>query len=218
MTAQGAQRAKRVSRSQARVRADEGWVVVERRQRRWMLRSAACAQTRNKYRDILAAVFDHAIQAGWLERNPLASVRRADTRQARLRVLRRDDFYDPREVAHLLAYAPGVLEEAFWLCGAHAGLRLSGEALGLRWGAIDFQAGVICVYDNWVRNAVDGTKTGGTAAIPMTPRLTTALTVLKQHAPGCRDGISCSPVTCRAGRSATSRSARRSRTLSGRRG
>jgi hypothetical protein len=31
----------------------------------------------------------------------------------------------------LLQHAPSVLEEAFWLLGAHAGLRLPGEGLGL---------------------------------------------------------------------------------------
>jgi hypothetical protein len=32
----------------------------------------------------------------------------------------------------------------------------------LRW-AIDFAAGVLRVYDNWVRNAADGTKTSDSA-------------------------------------------------------
>ena len=48
--------------------------------------------------------------------------------------------------------------QGFWLLGAHAGLRLPGEAQGLTRGAVDFQAGVIRVHDNWVRNALD---TGG---------------------------------------------------------
>ncbi|HEY2768627.1 MAG TPA: site-specific integrase [Solirubrobacteraceae bacterium] len=188
VTALGAQRPKRVSRSQARIRESEGWVVAERRQPRCMLRSAASAQTRNKYRDILAAVFDHAIGEGRLQSNPLAAVRRASSRQARLRVLRRDDFYEPSEVARLLEHAPGIREEAFWLCGAHAGLRLPGEALGLRWGAVDFHAGVIRVYDNWVRNAPETSKTATSAAIPMTPRLTQALASLKELAATCGEG------------------------------
>jgi len=40
-----------------------------------------------------------------------------------------------------LQHAPSVLEEAVWLLGAHAGLRLPGEALGLPRSAVDFQAG-----------------------------------------------------------------------------
>ena len=54
-------------------------------------------------------------------------------------------------------------------------MRLPGEALGLRWGAVDFAAGVIRVYDNWVRNAHDSTKTMDSAPVPMTPRLRQAL-------------------------------------------
>jgi integrase len=110
-----------------------------------------------------------------------ASVKRASKRHERERILRRDDFYDPEEVARLLKRAPGVFEEAFWLCGAHAGLRLPGEALGLRWGAVDFQTGVMRPYDNWVHNEMDTTKTSDSEAIPMTPRLTTALSCLRSR-------------------------------------
>jgi hypothetical protein len=52
VTAAGAERAKRVSRATARRRQAEGWIVCQRAQVRWMLRSPASAQTRNKYRDI----------------------------------------------------------------------------------------------------------------------------------------------------------------------
>jgi integrase len=108
----------------------------------------------------------------------LAEVKRSNKKGERERILRRDDFYDPDEVDRLLQHAPGVLEEAFWLLGAHAGFRLPGEAQGLTRGAVDFPAGVIGVHDNWVRNARDTTKTSDSEAIPMTPRLTRALATL----------------------------------------
>jgi integrase len=181
VVATGAERARRVSRATARRLEEEGWIVCRRVQARWMLRAPAAAQTRNKYRDILAAVFDYAVCQGWLEGNPLAGVKRASKRKVRERILRRDDFYEPAEVDLLLRHAPSIVEEAFWLCGAHAGFRLPGEALGLRWGAVDHQAGVIRPYDNWVRNASDDTKTSDSAAIPMTPRLTRALATLKER-------------------------------------
>ncbi len=181
VVATGAERARRVSRSTARQLEGEGWIVCHRVQTRWMLRAPAAAQTRNKYRDILAAALDYAVCQGWLESNPLAAVKRASKRQARERILRRDDFYEPAEVDRLLQHAPSVVEEAFWLCGAHAGFRLPGEALGLRWGAVDFPAGVIRPYDNWVRNALDGTKTSDSAAIPMTPRLMRVLAQLRER-------------------------------------
>jgi integrase len=106
---------------------------------------------------------------------------RDEASQERERVLRRDDFYDTEEIALLFTHAPTVFEEAFWLCGAHAGFRLPGEALGLRWGAVDFTALVLRPYDNWVRGQLDTTKTSDCEAIPMTPRLARALATLKQR-------------------------------------
>jgi integrase len=175
----------------------DGWIVKRRATKPWMLVTPAVAQTRNTYRDILAASLDYALREGWLDSNPLASVKRASKRHERERILRRDDFYDPEEVGRLLKCAPGVFEEAFWLCGAHAGLRLPGEALGLRWGAVDFQAGVMRLYDNWVRNEMDTTNTSDSEAIPMTPRLTSALSRLKSrgYATGDQDFVFVSELT-----------------------
>ncbi|MGH2904414.1 MAG: site-specific integrase [Solirubrobacteraceae bacterium] len=192
-----AQRPRRVSRARAMTLRDEGWIVKRRTTTPWMLVTPAAAQTRNTYRDILAASLDYAVREGWLDSNPLASVKRASKRHERERILRRDDFYDTEEVDRLLRHAPSVFEEAFWLCGAHAGLRLPGEALGLRWGAVDFQTGVMRPYDNWVRNEMDTTKTSDSEAIPMTPRLATALSRLgnRGHATGDRDFVFVSELT-----------------------
>jgi integrase len=123
-----------------------------------------------------------------LEANPIAEVDSASTRAARRRILRRDDYFNAGELERLLGQASGDFEEAFWLCGGHAGLRLPGEALGLRWGAVDFQAGVIRPYDNWVRDRPDDTKTPGFAPIPMTPRLTRALGRVRQREFATGDG------------------------------
>ncbi len=146
-----------------------------------MIVSPAAAQTRNQYRDILGASFNYAVRQRWITHNPLAQVRRISKRADRERVLRREDFYNPQEVQRLLAHAPTVFEEAFWLCGAHAGLRLPGEALGLKWGAVDFHAKLIRPYDNWVRGAPDTTKTADAHPIPMTPQLATRLERLRER-------------------------------------
>jgi integrase len=169
------QRPSRVPRAEAEEKRAQGWMIERRSATRLMLCSPAATQTRNKYRDLLCAVLDYARRQGWLERNPLMDVRRSSRRHDRERILRRDDFYDPDEVQRLLEHAPGRFEEAFWLCGFHAGMRLPGEALGLRWGAVDFDAGVVRIYDHWVRNAAEGTKTMDSAPVPMTPRLRAAL-------------------------------------------
>jgi len=170
-----AQRPKRVSHATATAREAEGWIIARRTTKPWMLVAPAAAQTRNAYRDIFGAILDYAVRQRWMPTNPLDEVKRTNKRHERERVLRRDDFYDSDEIDRLLQHAPSVLEEAFWLLGAHAGLRLPGEGLGLPRGAVDFQAGVIRVHDNWVRNAIDTTKTSDSEAIPMTPRLARAL-------------------------------------------
>jgi integrase len=172
------QRPRRVPRGQADELRKQGWLIERRAATRLMLCAPAATQTRNKYRDLLSSVLDYARRQGWIEKNPLTDVRRSSRRHDRERILRRDDFYDPDEVARLLECAPGPFEEAFWLCGFHAGMRLPGEALGLRWGAVDFDAGVVRIYDNWVRNAAEGTKTMDSAPVPMTPRLRSALAAL----------------------------------------
>lgn len=176
-----AKRPKSVTFAQAKVLEAEGWSIARRKRKVWMLVEPASAQTRNEYRDVLSAAFDYAVREKWIDVNPLAEVKRSNKRQERERVFRRDDFYDRDELARLLTHASGVFEEAFWLCGAHAGLRLPGEALGMKWGAVDFEAGVIRPYDNWVLGALDTTKTDDSEAIPMTPRLARALARLKRR-------------------------------------
>jgi integrase len=183
-----AKRAKSVTFAQAKTLEAEGWIIARRKRKVWMLVQPASAQTRNEYRDVLSAAFDYAVREGWIEVNPLAAVKRSSKRLERERVLRRDDFYDRSEIDRLLAHAPGIFEEAFWLCGAHAGLRLPGEALGMRWGAVDFETGVIRPYDNWILGELDTTKTDDSEAIPMTPRFAHTLAKLKQRDYATADG------------------------------
>ena len=115
-----AQRPWLVSRATAMVLQADGWIVKRRTTKPWMLVTPAAVQTRNTYRDILAASLDYAVRERWLDANLLAAVKRASRRHDHERILRRDDFYDPDAIDQLLTQAPGVFEEAFWLCGAHA--------------------------------------------------------------------------------------------------
>jgi integrase len=177
----GAQRPRTVTYAQVKALEAEGWIVARRKKQLWMIVAPAAAQTRNEYRDVLSACLNYAVRKRYIAANPLVEVKRRSKRQERERVLRRDDFYDPDEIALLLTHAPSTFEEAFWLCGAHAGLRLPGEALGLKWGAVDFEALVVRPYDNWVRDRPDTTKTEDCEAIPMTPRLAQALARLRER-------------------------------------
>jgi integrase len=176
----GWQRPRRVSSATAQTLREEGWVVTRRSTKRWTVRSAASPQTHNKYRATLGAALDYAVRQGWLESNPIADIRSASTKAIRDRVLRREDYYNQAEVQRLLEHANDV-ERAFWLCGAHAGLRLPGEALGLRWGAVDFHARILRPYGNWVNGYAEDTKTAGFTPIPMTPSLADGLSALKER-------------------------------------
>jgi hypothetical protein len=188
-----AQRAKTVTEVEAKeLAAQPDWIVTRVKRHLWTVVGKAKAGTRNEARDILSACFNYAVRKRWTPVNPMAEVKRASMRGERDRILRRDDFYDPDEVGRLLEQAPGLLEEAFWLCGAHAGLRLPGEALGMCWGAVDFNAMVLRPYDNWVRGRRDTTKTAESAAIPMTPRLARALATLRSAATPCPTRTMCS--------------------------
>ena len=168
-----AQRPKRVSHATAVAREAESWIIPRRTTKPWMLVASAAAQTRDACRDILDAILDYAVRKRWLPTNPL-EVKRTSKSTSRSASCAATTSTTPTKSTGP-PHAPSVLEEAFWLFGAHAGLRLPGEAQGLTRGAVDFQAGVIRVHDNWVRNALDTTKTADSEAIPMTPRLTRAL-------------------------------------------
>jgi integrase len=181
VTPPGAKRARRVRRSEARRLGELGWMIRQREAERWVIRGPAAPQTVNKYRDLLRAAFDLARRRGWIDDNPMNDVGRASRRRDRQRILRREDFYVPEEVDRLLAHSPGDFETTFWLCGFHAGFRLPGEGLGMRWGAVDFDVGVLRPYDSWKGDGSGGTKTGVFAPIPMTDRLRSALAELKQR-------------------------------------
>jgi integrase len=176
VTPPNGRRPKKVSAGEAEALAAERWTIREEARQHWVICDPASPQTRNKYRDFLGAAFDWAIEQKWLTSNAVDAVKRAGRRGERERILRRTDFYDRDEVTRFLAEVTDTFEEAFYLCGFDAGLRLPGEALGLAWGAADFAADVVRPYGNWVRNsAEDQTKTGYVVPVPMTPRLRRAL-------------------------------------------
>jgi integrase len=172
----------RLTRIEALTRESQGWEIETRELRHWVLVSPASVQTRNKYRDLLGAVLDRAQGKGWIDANPVDGVpRAARSRRERDKILRREDFYNREEIERFLEHAPGPFEAAFWGCGFHAGLRLPGEALGLTWGAVDFETGQLLPYGNWVRNRADTTKGGYVEPIPMTPCLVEFLLELRKR-------------------------------------
>ena len=77
---------------------------------------------------------------------------------------------------------------------------------------------MIRVYDNWVRNALDTTKTSDSEAIPMTPRLARALAKVMDRDYATENEDLCSQARTATAPSANGRCAMRSSSPSGRPG
>jgi integrase len=94
----------------------------------------------------MSAIFRHGIRWAWIgqHQNPVAMVRVSSKR------LRTPDVLDTAEFQALFAKLPDR-ERAMGTICATTGLRIS-EALGLKWGDIDFVTGLA----NVLRSVVDG--------------------------------------------------------------
>jgi integrase len=107
--------------------------------------------TRTKIRNLLSAMFSHAIRYEWAARNPITTVR---TSSKRLRI---PDILSAEEFQALVQDLPGRARLMVLLAGS-TGLR-RGELVGLRWGDIDFQSGQADVTRSVWRNVEGSTKT-----------------------------------------------------------
>jgi integrase len=80
----------------------------------------------------------------------------------------RRDRIEPPERAHELLAALPEAERPFWAVALFCGLR-RGEARGLQWSNVDFEAGVIRVERSWdpVKGPIDVKSGAGRRAVPM---------------------------------------------------
>src|SRR5262252_6784350 len=96
-----------------------------------------------KIRNIMSALYSHAIRWEWATRNPITSVRQSAKRQAVPEILTVD------ELVKLLNAIPEPFRTAVFLDGA-SGLRV-GELLGLKWADVDFKKNVIYIRRSIVK-------------------------------------------------------------------
>ena len=87
--------------------------------------------TRAKIRNIMSAIFHHAMRYEWVERNPIKLVRQSAKRE------RTPDVLELAELQLLLSKL-SVRERTLALLDAATGLRVS-ELLALRWSDVDFE-------------------------------------------------------------------------------
>jgi len=137
---------------------------------------------RTKYTVVLRAVLDHAVELGWLNESPAASIKvRKPKGIGKNHPLRRDEYLTAEEVHLVVAEAEAdATDGALVLTLAFAGLRL-GEALALRWQHIDFERSSLTVHDSWTRHRLGTPKGGGGRTVPMADEVAQALARLGQR-------------------------------------
>lgn len=93
--------------------------------------------TRAKIRNIMSAIYSHAIRWEWIDKNPITSVRQSAKRR------NPPDILSGEELTAFLNVLPEPLRTTVEL-DAFTGLR-RGELLGLQWQDVDFEKLVIHV-------------------------------------------------------------------------
>lgn len=114
---------------------------------------------------VLRALFNAAVRAGAIERNPAGMLEVPDV------VHEEKHPFSSSEVESLLTIADGTDWETAILLGAFAGLRL-GDATNLRWAAVDFSAGLL----RFIPQKTSRKKK--TLVVPLHPRLRRRLDAL----------------------------------------
>jgi integrase len=145
--------------------------------------------SRAKIRNLMSALFSHAIRWEWTERNPIKSVRQSAKR------MRTPDVLTPEEIMALLKRLPEPLRTAAEL-DAFTGLR-RGELIGLQWADVDFENLVIHVRRSVVMMVQGTPKTEASAKdVPLDAALAESLLKLRLTSPYNResDWVFASPI------------------------
>jgi integrase len=147
----------------------------------WLASVPLTDGTRAKIRNVMSAIFTHAMRHEWLDRNPIALVRQSAKRErlpdvltvAEIRALLRE-LRDPCRTAVLLATCTG--------------LRVS-ELLALKWEDVHFDKGEILPVRAIVDQVVGSLKTEASGkALPMDAALAGALLDWRGRCPYNQDG------------------------------
>jgi integrase len=107
--------------------------------------------SKSKIRNVMSAMFSHAIRYGWATKNPIKAVRTSSKRLKDPETLAPEEF---RRLVCELAHRERVI---VMLAGSTA-LRRS-ELFGLRWENVDFEQQLVRVTHSIVRNVEGETKT-----------------------------------------------------------
>ena len=129
--------------------------------------------TKSKIRNVMSAMFSHAMRYGWASQNPITPVRASSKRLQDPDLLTAEEFrnllreLDPRERVMVL------------LAGSTALRR--GELFGLRWEDVDFQEQLIRVTHSIYRSVEGATKTAAShKPVPLPPMVVDELKKWKE--------------------------------------
>src|SRR5216683_165474 len=142
----------------------------------WLKSLPLARGSKAKIRNLMSALYSHAIRWEWAEKNPIKSVRQSAKR------MRTPDVLTPEEITALLAKLPEPLRTACEL-DAFTGLR-RGELIGLQWQDVDFENLVIHVRRSVVLMVAGTLKTEASAKdVPLDASLAESLLKLKLAGP-----------------------------------
>ena len=142
----------------------------------WLITLQLAPGTRSKIRNIMSAVFNHAIRHEWMDRNPITKVRVSAKR------LREPDVLTPAEFASLIPVLD-LRERAMVMLAGSTGLRRS-EMIALTWADIDLELMQVNVRRSCVRNHFGDTKTEASRKpVPLHPSVVTVLKKWREESP-----------------------------------
>jgi integrase len=142
-----------------------------------------------KIRNIMSALYSHAIRWEWADKNPITSVRQSAKRQ------KAPDVLTPEEIVALLSELPNPLRTIIEL-DAFTGLR-RGELIGLRWDDVDFEQLLLHVRRSVVAMVEGAPKTEASQKdVPLDAQTAESLFVWRRTSPypGPGDWVFASPA------------------------
>jgi integrase len=134
----------------------------------WLGKLPMAAGTKAKLRNIMSAIFNHAMRHEWAEKNPISLVRQSAKREAIPGVL------DLAEISALLTELQHPYKQMVFLAAA-TGLRVS-ELLALKWGDLNFDSLEISLNRGVVHQVIGDLKTEASRKpLPLDPDLAQSL-------------------------------------------
>ncbi|WP_348266174.1 tyrosine-type recombinase/integrase [Edaphobacter sp. DSM 109919] len=132
--------------------------------------------TRSKIRNIMSALFNHAMRYEWMDRNPITKVRNIGQALAR-------DRYPYARRVRSSTFRAELRERTMVILAGSTGLRRS-ELVALTWSDIDLELMLVNVRRSCVRNRFGDTKTEASRKpVPLHPSVAKTLAAWREESP-----------------------------------